>query len=235
MCIFVHLKTHITLNIADNLLQLKKSIPGHVAMVTVSKQQPVAALMEAYQAGQRIFGENKAQELVAKQSQLPSDIAWHFIGHLQTNKVRFLAPYISLIHSIDRLNLLMEVNREALKNNRIIDCLLQFHIATEETKFGMDIGEAIEILESEGYHGMKNIRITGVMGMSSFSDDTALVRREFKNLHDYFLMLKKKYFKNTETFNIVSMGMSGDYLIAIDEGSTMVRIGTAIFGERHYE
>ncbi|MEI7723556.1 MAG: YggS family pyridoxal phosphate-dependent enzyme [Bacteroidota bacterium] len=223
------------MNIADNLLQLKKSIPGHVVMVTVSKQQPVTALMEAYQAGQRIFGENKVQELVAKQQKLPSDIEWHFIGHLQTNKVRFLAPCVSLIHSIDRLNLLMEVNKEALKHNRIIDCLLQFHIATEETKFGMDIGEAKEILESKSYREMKNIRITGVMGMSSFSDDMALVRQEFKNLHDFFLILKTSYFKHPDTFNVVSMGMSGDYLIAIDEGSTMVRIGTAIFGERHYE
>jgi PLP dependent protein len=196
--------------------------------------QPVEALMEAYQAGQRIFGENKARELVFKQSQLPQDIEWHFIGHLQTNKVRYLAPFISLIHSIDSLNLLKEVNKEAMKCNRVIDCLLQFHIATEETKFGMDLEEASALLDSEGFKSMYHIRITGVMGMSSFSDDMGLVRAEFKSLHDYFHILKGKYFKHRDEFKDLSMGMSGDYKVAIGEGSTIVRIGTAIFGDRKY-
>ena len=188
--------------------------------------------MEAYHAGQRVFGENKAQELATKQSQLPKDIAWHFIGHLQTNKVKYIASFIHLIHSIDSLNLLKEVNKEAMKHNRDIDCLLQFHIATEETKFGLDIKEACSLLESADFRTLKNIRITGLMGMSSFSDDCGLVRREFKSLHDYFLHLKSRYFNHHEEFNIISMGMSGDYVIAIEEGTTMVRIGTSIFGGR---
>jgi hypothetical protein len=196
--------------------------------------QPISVLKEAYEAGQRMFGENKVQEMVIKHSQLPADIEWHFIGHLQTNKVKYLAPFISLIHSIDSLSLLKEVNKEAEKYNRIIDCLLQFHIATEETKFGLNIEEAQDLLDSDEYKAMKNIRITGVMGMSSFSDDQELVRREFKSLHDCYYMLKIHYFKNSDPFEIISMGMSGDYLIAIAEGSTMVRIGTSLFGERNY-
>lgn len=222
------------MNIADNLLWLKKSIPDNVQIVTVSKMQPVSALLEAYQTGQRAFGENKVQELVIKQSLLPQETEWHFIGHLQTNKVKLLAPFISLIHSIDGIDLLAEVNKEAVKNNRVIDCLLQFHIATEETKFGMDIENAKKLLESERYQKMKNVRITGVMGMGSFSDDTEMVRGEFKNLHDYFLILKSLYFEHNDSFKVISMGMSGDYPIAIEEGSTLVRIGTAIFGERKY-
>lgn len=194
--------------------------------------QTLSALNEAYQSGNRIFGENKARELVLKQAQLPSDIQWHFIGHLQTNKVKHLASFISLIHSIDSLNLLREVNKEACKYNRVIDCLLQFHIASEETKFGLAMAEARLILESDEYKKMANITITGVMGMSSFSDDTNLVRQEFRNLHDYFITLKSFYFAQTNTFNVLSMGMSGDYQIAIEEGSNMVRIGTAVFGER---
>jgi len=220
--------------IADNLLKLKRIVPKHVLIVAVSKMQPAAALLEAYHAGQRVFGENKVQELVVKRSELPSDIEWHFIGHLQTNKVKYLASFISLIHSIDGINLLKEVNREAMKHDRVIDCLLQFHIASEETKFGMDYEEATELLESELYREMKNVRITGVMGMSSFSDNADLVRSEFKGLHDSFLLLKKRYFNTQEQFNIVSMGMSGDYMIATEEGSNMIRIGTAIFGKRIY-
>jgi len=195
--------------------------------------QPVSALIQAYDAGQRVFGENKAQELVVKHSQLPKDIEWHFIGHLQRNKVKFITPFISLIHSIDSIDLLNEVNREAFKNNRVVDCLLQFHISREETKFGLGINGANEILESEFYQGMTSIRIVGVMGMSSFSDDTGIVRSEFKSLYDRFLNLKSCYFRNQDAFKVVSMGMSGDYLIALEEGSTMVRIGTSIFGERN--
>ncbi len=222
------------MNIAGNILRLKGIIPGHVGMIAVSKMQPVSALMEAYEAGQRIFGENKAMEMASKRLQLPSDIEWHFIGHLQTNKVKYLASFVSLIHSIDSVNLLKEINREAMKHNRIIDCLLQFHIATEETKFGLSLAEAKEIMESGTYLALKYIRITGVMGMSSFTDDQELVRREFKALHESFIRLKELYFKDEDSFKVISMGMSGDYMIAIDEGSTMVRIGTAIFGERHY-
>ncbi|MCX6305577.1 MAG: YggS family pyridoxal phosphate-dependent enzyme [Bacteroidetes bacterium] len=222
------------MSIAGNILLLRKNIPANVTMVTVSKMQPVPAMLEAYQAGQKIFGENKVQELAAKQLQIPGDVEWHFIGHLQTNKVKYIASFISLIHSIDSINLLKEVNKEAAKNKRTIDCLLQFHIATEETKFGLDIAEAMKLLESDSYKALENTRITGVMGMSSFSDDTALVRREFRSLHAYYLTLKNNYFSHQDSFNVVSMGMSGDYIIAIEEGSTMVRIGTSIFGERHH-
>ncbi len=222
------------MNIAHNIQELKKSIPDHVRIVTVSKMQPVSALNEAYQAGNRIFGENKTRELVLKHAQLPSDIHWHFIGHLQSNKVKYLASFISLIHSIDSLNLLKEVNKEAFKYNRVIDCLLQFHIASEETKFGLDMAEARLILESDEYKKMANISIAGVMGMSSFSDDMNLVRQEFRNLHDYFVTLKSSYFTHSDSFKVLSMGMSGDYQIAIEEGSNMVRIGTAVFGERQY-
>ncbi|MFZ4522907.1 MAG: YggS family pyridoxal phosphate-dependent enzyme [Bacteroidales bacterium] len=219
------------MTIAENIILLKRSVPENIRIVTVSKMQPVHSIMEAYRAGQRIFGENKARELAEKQAHLPGDIEWHFIGHLQSNKIKYIAPFISLIHSIDGLNLLAEVNRGALKNNRIIDCLLQFHIATEETKFGMDIEEARMLLTSEVYKSMKNIRITGVMGMGSFSDDQQLVRREFKSLYSIFVKLKTDFFKDPGTFETVSMGMSGDYLTAIEEGSTMIRIGTSIFGE----
>ena len=218
--------------IAESIAWLKKTIPENVGIVAVSKTKPVSAIMQAYHAGQRIFGENRVQEVVFKQSQLASDIDWHFIGHLQTNKVRYIAPFISLIHSVDSMKLLAEVNREALKNNRIIECLLQFHIATEETKFGLDMAEATAILESESYLQLKNIRITGVMGMSSFSDDLLLVRREFKTLHDNFVTLKTQYFSQCGSFGHISMGMSGDYHIAIEEGSTLVRLGTIIFGDR---
>jgi pyridoxal phosphate enzyme (YggS family) len=222
------------LNITDNILFLRKSIPAHVTLVAVSKMQPLAALQAAYQAGQRIFGENKVQELIMKQAQLPSDIDWHFIGHLQTNKVKYLATFISLIHSIDSLNLLKEVDKEARKCNRVIHCLLQFHIATEETKFGLNLNDAREILESAEIHEMKNVLITGVMGMSSFSDDFTLVRKEFKHLYSLFQTLKSLYFPEQDTFRVISMGMSGDYNIAIEEGSTLVRIGTSIFGDRQY-
>ncbi len=196
--------------------------------------QPASALLEAYHAGQREFGENKALELAAKHLQLPSDIVWHFIGHLQTNKVKYLAPFIGLIHSIDSIGLLREVNKEALKHHRVIDCLLQFYIATEESKFGLNMKEAAELMESEDYRAMKNIRITGVMGMASFSDDPVLVRSEFKSLKDHFLELKLRYFQSRTEFREISMGMSGDYMIAMEEGSTMVRIGTSIFGGRSY-
>jgi len=220
------------MNIAESIRSLQRTIPGHVSIVAVSKTKPVSAIMQAYEAGQRIFGENKVQELVLKHSQLPSDVEWHFIGHLQTNKVKYISPFIRLIHSIDSLNLLLEVDKEALKNNRITDCLLQFHIATEDTKFGLSLEEAELIMGSEHFTNMHNVRIAGVMGMSSFTEDMEVVRKEFKVLVGYFRLLKSRYFYQTDSFRELSMGMSGDYLIAIEEGSTMVRIGTSIFGNR---
>jgi pyridoxal phosphate enzyme (YggS family) len=221
-------------NIATNILSLRKMLPGSVTIVAVSKMQHVAALREAYDAGQRVFGENKVQELVNKQGQLPADIAWHFIGHLQTNKVKMIVPFIDLIHSIDSLHLLREVDREAKKHNRKINCLLQIKIAREETKFGLSPEDAGVLLDNPEYVSLHHINIIGVMGMGSFSDDHEVVRKEFKRLHDCYENLKALYFKGHGSFDVISMGMSGDFMVAIEEGSTMVRIGTSIFGERQY-
>jgi pyridoxal phosphate enzyme (YggS family) len=220
------------MNIAENLERIKKEIPEGVKLVAVSKTKPVEDIMTAYNAGQRIFGENKAQELGFKQPQLPGDIQWHFIGHLQTNKVKYIIPFVNLIHSIDRIKVLREVNKQAAKNNRIVDCLLQFHIATEETKFGLNLEEADELLSSEEFGKMENIRICGVMGMATYTKDTNVVRKEFRHLKEIKDGLKEKYFDDSEYFKEISMGMSGDYMIAIEEGSTIVRIGSAIFGAR---
>jgi hypothetical protein len=220
------------MDISSNFKSIRTKLPSHVKLVAVSKTRPNEDLQKVYKAGHKIFGENKAQEIIDKQLLLPKDIEWHFIGHLQTNKVKFIAPFISLIQSIDSLKLLQEVNKEAIKNNRTIDCLLEMYIAKEESKFGLDMNEVIQILESAEFKNLRNVRICGVMGMATFSDDTALVRKEFKNLKLYFEALKNKYFSGVESFKEISMGMSGDYTIAIEEGSTIVRIGTAIFGER---
>ena len=220
-------------DIKSKLESLKKEIPEHVKLVVVTKTHTVETIMEAYDAGHRIFGENKSQELINKQPQLPDDIEWHFIGHLQTNKVKYIAPFVALIHAVDSLKLLKEINKQALKNERIIDCLLQFHIATEETKFGLDINEAKEILEAPAFKDMKNIRLTGVMGMATFIHDEDIVRREFKSLKEVFNRLKESYFSSDDSFADISMGMSGDYQTAIQEGSTIVRIGTLIFGNRY--
>lgn len=220
------------MDVARHISELRNLLPENVELVAVSKFQPIEAIKEAYLSGQRIFGENKAQECSAKYPLLPGDIQWHFIGHLQTNKVKYIAPFVSLIHSIDSPKLLVEVNREALRNNRVIDCLLQFHIATEETKFGLTIGEAVAILESPVIQDLKNIRIAGVMGMASFVDDEDLVRSEFRTLKEYFDQLKSAFFSAAPWFKEISMGMTHDFKIAVEEGSTMVRIGTAIFGER---
>jgi PLP dependent protein len=219
------------MSIRNKLLKLYSEIPSHVKIVAVSKTMPVETILEAYHAGHRIFGENKSQELSAKQPFLPGDIQWHFIGHLQTNKVKYIAQSVEIIESVDSLKLLDEINKQAEKNNRIIKCLLQFHIATEETKFGLDIGEADAILESKEYAQMKNISIIGVMGMASFTEDLALVRREFRGLKTMEIQLKNKFFSDNPDFCEISMGMTGDYPIAIDEGSTIVRIGTGIFGK----
>lgn len=212
---------------------LELAIPENIKLVAVSKTKPVEEILKIYQQGQRDFGENKVQELVNKQPNLPQDIYWHFIGHLQTNKVRFIAPFVHLIHSIDSLKLLSEVNRQALKNNRNIDCLLQIYIASEESKFGLDQTEAEELLSSETYQSMSNIRICGVMGMATFTSDKSLIRKEFGNLKSIFNMLRETYFADSVYFNEISMGMSDDYTIAIEEGSTIVRIGSAIFGKRN--
>ena len=219
--------------IAENISNIRNQLPSTVKLVAVSKTKPVSDIMVAYNAGQRIFGENRVQEILNKKDLLPSDIEWNLIGHLQTNKVKFIIPFISLIHSIDSYKLLRTVNAEALKINRIVDCLLQIHIATEETKFGFSMDELNDDLQSAVLRESSNIRICGVMGMATFTDDSALIRREFCYLRECFHSLKETYFKSSTCFNEISMGMSGDYQLALPEGSTMVRIGSLIFGERN--
>ena len=216
------------MSIASNLSKIKASIPDNVSLVAVSKTKPVADLMEAYQAGQRIFGENKIQEMTDKWQEMPKDIEWHMIGHVQTNKVKFMAEYVHLIHGVDSLKLLEEINKQASKHNRIIDCLLQVHIAQEDTKFGFDENELLKLLLSKEFLELKNIKITGLMGMASFSDDENLVKKEFDYLKSIFDDLNI----NEYNLEILSIGMSGDYKIAIDCGSNMVRIGSSIFGSR---
>jgi pyridoxal phosphate enzyme (YggS family) len=220
------------MSISDNLFKIRQEIPEDVCLVAVSKTKPIDAILQAYQANQRVFGENKVQELCSKQAELPDDIQWHFIGHLQTNKVKYIAPFISLIHSVDSLKLMQETNKEAIKNNRIIHCLFEFHIAREESKFGLNYSTTKTLLESPEYLIMENISIDGVMGMASFTDDTQLIHQEFQNLKHIFDQLKREYFQEQEHFKIISMGMSDDYQIAIQEGSTMIRMGSSIFGTR---
>lgn len=222
------------MSIKENLDKLRKEIPPHVKVVAVSKTKPPEDIMEAYNAGHRLFGENKAQELISKQPGLPGDIQWHFIGHLQRNKVKYLAPFVRLIESVDSLRLLRAINKEASKNGRIIDCLLQFHIAEEESKFGLDLEECRILLKSEDYQQFGNVNLRGVMAMATFTDDEKQLHREFATLKRYFDTLKKEFFTDKVDFTEVSMGMTNDYRIAVEEGSTMVRIGTAIFGERNY-
>lgn len=219
------------MSVTNNLERLYLEIPSNVKIVAVSKTMPVDRILEAYHTGHRIFGENKAQELINKQPFLPEDIRWHFIGHLQTNKVKYIAPFVDMIESVDSLKLLQEINKQAEKHGRIIKCLIQFHIATEETKFGLDLEEAELLLNGRENTGIKNISLNGVMGMASLTDDEALIRREFRNLKSVFNHLKNKFFKERPEFCEISMGMTGDYRIAIEEGSTIVRIGTGIFGK----
>ena len=220
--------------IKENLERIKATLPEQVTLVAVSKTKPVSDLQEAYDAGQRIFGENHALEMRDKHEVLPNDIQWHFIGHLQTNKIKYIIPFVTLIHSIDSANLLEAVNKEARKHDRIVDCLLQFHIATEETKFGLDLDEARQLLSSDAFREMHNIRICGVMGMATFTDDTEQVHNEFRNLKSIFDTLKHDYFAEQPQFKEISMGMSDDYPIAIEEGATLVRVGSKIFGARNY-
>lgn len=217
---------------AQHLEKILKTLPQNVKLVAVSKTKTVQQIMEIYQAGHNIFGENKVQELLPKAEALPKDIEWHMIGHLQTNKVKYIAPFISMIHGVDSLKLLKVINKEAAKNQRIIKCLLQFHIAEEETKFGLSIREAEELLQDPQYHQMQHVQICGVMGMATFTEDTARVRREFDQLQAYFHKLKEQFFPHNDAFREISMGMSDDYLLAVEAGSTMVRIGSAIFGAR---
>ncbi len=220
------------MSIKNNLLEIKSTLPDNVTLVAVSKTKPVSDLMEAYEAGQRIFGENKIQEMAEKFEQMPKDIEWHMIGHVQTNKVKFMASFVSLIHGVDSSRLLEEINKQALKNNRVIDCLLQVHIAEEETKFGLNESELNELLQSDAFAQLKNIKIKGLMGMATFTDDQNQIQKEFNHLKSIFEHLAQSQKADNCEMEILSMGMSGDYQLAIDCGSTMVRIGSSIFGTR---
>ncbi|MCC7465922.1 MAG: YggS family pyridoxal phosphate-dependent enzyme [Saprospiraceae bacterium] len=211
---------------------LSKIQQHHARLVAVSKTHPAEKILEIYRQGQRVFGENRPQEMQEKQSLLPADIQWHMIGHLQTNKVKYIAPYVAMIHSVDSLKLLQEIDRQAQKHNRVIDCLLQFHIATEESKFGLDEQEAVALLESAEYAALHHVRLCGVMGMATFTDDQQQVRREFRQLKSIFDRLKARFFAGDDHFREISMGMSGDWEMALEEGSTLVRIGSLIFGSR---
>ena len=220
------------MSIAENIDALRRQLPEKVTLVAVSKTHPVERLMEAYAAGLRHFGENRVQELLPKQGAMPSDVRWHMIGHLQSNKVRSIVPFVHLIHSIESPALLVTVNKEAERIGRVIDVLLQFHIATEETKFGLDLEEALALLGSGVFRSMRNVRIRGVMGMASFSEDQEQVRAEFRSLRSIYNELRDGFFSGDAAFDTLSMGMSGDWRIAVEEGSTLIRVGSAIFGSR---
>ena len=220
--------------IKENLNRIKATLPAGVKLVAVSKTHPAEMLKEAYDAGQRIFGENKVQEMTAKSQVLPTDIEWHFIGHVQSNKIKIMAPYVSVIQGVDTFDKLAEIDRQAARFNRHITCLLQLHIATEETKFGFSADECTAMLDEGKWKELKNITIGGVMGMASNTDDEAQVRGEFRRLKQLFDTYKETYFHDSPDFNTISAGMSGDYELAIREGSNMVRIGSSIFGERNY-
>ncbi|PIF05155.1 MAG: YggS family pyridoxal phosphate-dependent enzyme [Draconibacterium sp.] len=222
------------MTVAANILRIKEYLPEEVKLVAVSKTKPTNTIFEAYQSGHKIFGENKVQELLQKYEALPKDIEWHFIGHLQTNKVKYLVPFVAMIHGIDSFKLLKVVNREAARNNWITTCLLQFHIASESTKFGFLVPDAEEMLASDEFAKLGNVKIGGVMGMATYTDNMKQVRKEFRELVSIFNLLKNKYFKTDDSFREISMGMSDDYLIAAEEGSTIVRIGSKIFGKRNY-
>lgn len=220
------------MGIVENLQKVKSSLTENVKLIAVSKTKPNQAILEAYNAGQKAFGENKVQELTQKFESLPKDIEWHMIGHLQRNKVKYITPFVHLIHGVDSFSLLQEINKQAAKNNKIQKVLLQFHIAKEETKFGFDLEEAKSILNSTVFVELKNIEICGVMGMATFTNDQKLIESEFKLLNEIFDNLKADVFNHSSSFKEISMGMSGDYLIAIKCGSTMVRVGSTIFGSR---
>jgi pyridoxal phosphate enzyme (YggS family) len=216
------------MSIKEYLLQIKSQLPNNVTLVAVSKTKPVSDLMLAYEAGQRIFGENKIQEMTEKWEQMPKDIQWHMIGHVQSNKVKYMAEYVNLIHGVDSLKLLQEINKQAAKHNRVIDCLLQMYIAEEESKFGLDEKELAEILNSAEFKALYNVKVIGLMGMATFTDNQAQIKKEFQNLKSIFDKMNTEH----NQLNTLSMGMSGDYQLAIECGSNMVRIGSSIFGNR---
>lgn len=220
------------MSIHENLEALKGNIPPHCALIAVSKTQPLEKIREAYAWGQRVFGENRAQEMAAKYEDLPRDIAWHMIGHLQTNKVKYISSFVSLIHSVDSFKLLEEINRQGIKVKRVIPCLLQVHIAEEEAKFGFSGQELVSLISSAPWKNLQNIRVKGLMGMATFTDKENQVRREFRNLKKLFEQLRSGPLPEPVKMEELSMGMSGDFKIALEEGSTMVRIGTAVFGQR---
>lgn len=223
------------MSVTQNLLHIKQSLPAHVTLVAVSKTKPDALISEAYAAGQRDFGENYVQEVCDKQTRLLHDIHWHFIGHLQSNKVKYLAPFVYLIHGVDSFKLLQEINKQALKNGRVISCLLQVYIATEESKFGFNAEELLLCLNSDAFSQLKNIKVCGLMGMATNTEDKELIRKEFATLKSCFdACLNQVPASANLELKILSMGMSSDYEMAIQEGSTLVRIGSSIFGERHY-
>ncbi len=223
------------MSIKDNIQHfVEKEIPSHVKLIAVTKTKPVETILDAYNSGYKIFGENKAQELVQKYEALPKDIEWHMIGHLQSNKVKYIAPFVSMIHGVDKFKLLKVIDKEGRKNKRKIDCLLQFHIAKEETKFGLDLNEAEDFLSSPEFNDLEYVNVRGIMGMATFTENTELIRNEFKELVHIFNELKKQFFSQKEDFTEISMGMSNDYKIAVEEGSTMVRIGSLLFGPRNY-
>lgn len=219
------------MSVIDQIKRIESEIQPQARLIAVTKTKPVSLIMEAYEAGARDFGENKVQEMVAKQAEMPSDIRWHQIGHLQTNKVKYIAPFVHLIHSVDSLKLLKEINKQAANNKRVIDCLLQVYIAREETKFGLSKEEVLALLSSQEFASFQNVRIVGLMGMASNTDDEAIVRREFASLKTLFEELKPIKHPLVD-WKEISMGMSGDYTIAVEEGSTLVRVGSSIFGAR---
>lgn len=223
------------MDVADNIRQIAAGLPKGVRLIAVSKYHPAEMIQEAYNAGQRLFGENKVQEMTAKHECLPKDIEWHFIGHLQTNKIKYMAPYVAMIHSIDSYRLLSEVNKYAVREGRVIKCLLQIHVAQEETKFGFAPEECLSMLQSEPWQQLQGVQICGVMGMASNTDDLSQVKREFGMLKEIFDTVKQRWFSADDNFCELSMGMSHDYRLAIEAGSTLVRIGSSIFGERIYQ
>lgn len=222
------------MNIADNLQQVLNELPEGVRLVAVSKFHPNEAIEEAYRSGQRVFGESKVQEMTAKYESLPKDIEWHFIGHLQTNKIKYIVPYVALIHGIDSYKLLVEVNKQAEKAGKVVNCLLQLHIAEEETKFGFSFEECRDMLAEGEWKTLSNIQLCGLMGMATNTDDNEQIKKEFCSLSSFFKEVKDSWFADTEAFRELSMGMSHDYHQAIAAGSTLIRVGSKIFGDRTY-
>ena len=220
------------MSVAEQITRLQKELPEGVKLLAISKYQPIEAIQEAYDAGQRMFGENHIQEMAAKAAVLPKDIQWHFTGHVQTNKIKYMAPFVSLVHAVDSFRLLREIDKHAAKHNRVIDCLLQIHIAQEDTKYGLTVDECRQLLANEPWRELEHVRITGLMAMGSNTDDMEQVRHEFRQIKGLFDELKEKYFANEPSFCQLSEGMTDDYPIAIEEGSTIVRIGSMIFGKR---